>query len=68
MFTYYNEYHMDVDGSLKERAVNMYGGGVAEAERASNCVSCGICEERCPQAIKIGTEMPRVAEVFAGGK
>ncbi len=68
MFTYYNEYHMDVDGSLKERAVNMYNGGVAEAERAAHCVSCGVCEERCPQGIKIGEEMPKVAELFAAKK
>jgi len=30
--------------------------------RADKCVSCGVCEEKCPQKIAIGEEMPKVAK------
>jgi predicted aldo/keto reductase-like oxidoreductase len=33
-----------------------------EAERASACVQCRECEEKCPQQIKISEQMPRVHE------
>jgi predicted aldo/keto reductase-like oxidoreductase len=28
--------------------------------RVSNCVKCGLCEEKCPQRIKIMSELGRV--------
>jgi predicted aldo/keto reductase-like oxidoreductase len=35
-----------------------------EAERASSCVACGTCEEKCPQGIEIVKMMTRVREQF----
>lgn len=31
---------------------------------ASECISCGECEDRCPQKIPISEWMPKIAEVF----
>jgi predicted aldo/keto reductase-like oxidoreductase len=38
--------------------------GMAEEKRASACVACGACEERCPQGIEIASWMPKIAERF----
>jgi predicted aldo/keto reductase-like oxidoreductase len=35
---------------------------IDEAERASACVQCGQCEEKCPQQIGIGKLMPEIDE------
>jgi len=29
------------------------------------CISCGMCEDKCPQKIKIGAEIPEIAEYIA---
>ncbi len=42
---------------------NLYG-FLPEAERASACQQCGICEEKCPQGIEIGKMMGQVQEQF----
>jgi len=42
---------------------NLYRGR-PEAERASSCVACGECEEKCPQKIKISEWMPKIHEQF----
>ena len=36
-----------------------------EAERASNCVACGLCKTRCPQKIDIPAQLKKTVEVFA---
>jgi predicted aldo/keto reductase-like oxidoreductase len=36
-----------------------------ESERANACAECGVCEERCPQQIKISALMPQVDEQFS---
>ena len=36
-----------------------------EAERASNCVACGLCKTRCPQKIDIPAQLKKAVEVFA---
>jgi predicted aldo/keto reductase-like oxidoreductase len=36
--------------------------------RASACIGCKICEEKCPQKIKISEWMPEVEAVLAGKK
>jgi predicted aldo/keto reductase-like oxidoreductase len=35
------------------------------SERAENCINCGICENRCPQAISIRAELKKVREALA---
>lgn len=36
--------------------------------RALHCISCGECEPKCPQKLKIGTLMPEVAAFLGGEK
>ena len=50
-----------------EEARKWYGRG-PEAERASACISCHECEEKCPQHIVISEWMPRLHEVLGEGK
>lgn len=61
-FELYNDYHMLKDPAAKTR----YFGLLSEAQRASNCVACGICLEKCPQQIAIPDEMVQVSEQFEG--
>jgi len=35
-----------------------------EADRASACAQCGVCEEKCPQGLKISKLMPMIDEKF----
>jgi len=37
---------------------------LGETERASNCVQCGECLEKCPQQIPIPDELEHVADLF----
>jgi predicted aldo/keto reductase-like oxidoreductase len=43
-------------------------GFVSENERASACIQCRECEEKCPQSILISEWMPLVHEVLGEGK
>lgn len=38
---------------------------LTEAQRASACTGCGICEELCPQKIAISDWMPKVSALLA---
>ena len=38
---------------------------MTEQERASNCISCGLCRKRCPQKIDIPEQLKNTASVFA---
>lgn len=38
---------------------------LSEEQRASACLECGTCEEKCPQHIPIGEMMGRVREQFS---
>jgi uncharacterized protein len=42
---------------------NLYN-SLPEAERASACLECGMCEEKCPQGLDVGLLMGRVQEQF----
>ncbi len=44
---------------------NLYN-GLPENERAAACEQCGTCEDMCPQDLRIGDLMQRVAEEFSG--
>ena len=64
-FDYYNEAHIyERDENARSAYENMVKWMGAKSQ-AKNCVSCGSCEELCPQHIKIGEEMPKVAEFFS---
>jgi predicted aldo/keto reductase-like oxidoreductase len=43
-------------------------GDYTEDIRAAKCISCGECEEKCPQNIPISRWMPVIHEVLAGKK
>jgi predicted aldo/keto reductase-like oxidoreductase len=42
--------------------------GASEETRASACIQCRECEEKCPQSILISEWMPVVHEVLGEGK
>jgi hypothetical protein len=37
---------------------------LTDAQRASACIACGLCEELCPQKIPISEWMPKVSELL----
>lgn len=43
-----------------------YGFVVNGRGKASDCISCGVCESRCPQHIKIPQRLVEAAELFEG--
>ena len=52
-----------------EDSRNHYTGGrFPEAERASACIQCRQCEDKCPQHIEISQWMPYVHQVLGEGK
>ncbi|MBU1660516.1 MAG: aldo/keto reductase [Chloroflexi bacterium] len=60
-FEIYNESVMYDKLDHAREAYNMW---FAEEERASECIQCRECEEKCPQGILISEWMPRVHEVL----
>ncbi len=59
-FTISNEYTLF--GNMDAR-VNEYN-ALGEKGKASNCVSCKVCESKCPQNIVISEELKAVKELF----
>jgi predicted aldo/keto reductase-like oxidoreductase len=45
-----------------------YNSFIPEEERASECLQCYECEEKCPQSIPISYWMPTVHEVLGEGR
>ena len=64
-FTIYNQ---GVMYNQAEQARTIYKGRVAEDARASACIQCRECEEKCPQNIRISEWMPVVDEVLGHGR
>ncbi len=58
-FQLYNDAR-NFGGAARLLSRNLYLQLAAE-KRASACVACGECEERCPQRIRIGEELGKVA-------
>ena len=54
---YYTRYH------LKDWANKRYAGA---EKKASDCIGCGVCEDRCPYHLPIREMMKNVAKVFEG--
>lgn len=55
-----NDHYMLNDPSAKSRYQNL----LSDREKATNCVQCGICLEKCPQQIAIPDELEVVTELF----
>ncbi len=55
-----NDHHIFHDRNAGYR----YKMVLSESERASNCVQCGQCLEKCPQQIPIPDELEHVADLF----
>ena len=56
-YTYHNVY------SLSAQAKKMW-----DAKRGaplSECINCGVCDEKCPQQIKVAEKLQEVAEILA---
>lgn len=45
-----------------------YNAFLGASERASQCVECRVCEEKCPQKIEISQWMPLIQQVLGEGK
>lgn len=59
----FNDHHVFNDTNAGKR----YRMILSERERASSCIQCGECLEKCPQNILIPDELKRVAELFESG-
>ncbi len=63
-FSVYNNYFlMDAD-SVRQRAKSMYKFQLNEDERASRCLHCRECEDKCPQHLPISDNMEKVAALM----
>lgn len=49
----------------QDLAKSLYNWHMPEGERASACIACGECEEKCPQQIEISEWMVRVHEMLS---
>jgi predicted aldo/keto reductase-like oxidoreductase len=49
-----------------ENSLMLYQRMTSPEQRASNCIDCGECEEKCPQHIPIAREMKKVHEALGG--
>ncbi len=57
----YNEYHLKGGG---EEARATYWNNISPETHSSNCVACGLCEEKCPQNLPIRKFMNETARIF----
>jgi predicted aldo/keto reductase-like oxidoreductase len=65
-FARYNNYGLFGSPETKEFYQFEYSFFVTENKRSSVCKECGICEEHCPQGIKISQELKKVKELYGG--
>jgi len=64
-FKTYNDGFMHDDAATARSAYERF---IAEKNRASACIQCRACEEKCPQKISISQWMPKVHYVLGEGK
>jgi predicted aldo/keto reductase-like oxidoreductase len=57
----YNEYYMT---DKKDEIKAKYWNEITPETHSSNCVSCGICEEKCPQELPIRKFMAETKRMF----
>jgi len=60
--SYFNEYYMS--GQNDEVKQN-YWEKITPETHSSNCISCGICEEQCPQELPIRKFMGETTRIFS---
>lgn len=60
-FRFYNDAHMFNAIEWGKRNYNAF---IKDERKASNCIDCGECEEKCPQNIAIREELKKVVELF----
>jgi predicted aldo/keto reductase-like oxidoreductase len=61
----YNEHHMKRgDTDAQKKIMYQYYETIREENRADKCVSCGECEEKCPQQLPIKNLVSRAARTF----
>ena len=63
-FTAYNELSLYDDPAVAQATFKHMITWEGSEAGAASCIGCKICEERCPQQIKISSLMPVVAETF----
>ncbi|MBN2060371.1 MAG: aldo/keto reductase [Deltaproteobacteria bacterium] len=56
-FTAYNDFFLFKN---PERNIMLYNRLLSPEQKASNCLECGECEEKCPQGIEIINELKKV--------
>jgi predicted aldo/keto reductase-like oxidoreductase len=67
VFSIYNHYRASLASNQAMARIilkNAYR-TLTDREKAGNCASCGVCEDRCPQAIEIPRFMKDIAELAA---
>lgn len=57
----YNQYHLK-GGAEEVKAT--YWNSISPETHSSNCVACGICEEKCPQKLPIRKFMNETTRIF----
>jgi predicted aldo/keto reductase-like oxidoreductase len=67
-FEAYNELHMfgNADGTKFRYAIQSSGTVTGKTGFASQCIQCGQCMEKCPQALKIPELLEAVVEELEG--
>ena len=60
-FEFYNYAHLYDNVADAQFRYKLF---LKEEQRASACISCGLCEEMCPQGIAISEQMAKVAALL----
>ena len=63
LFNIYNEYTR-FENSRKQRYAGSYNSAVSGKGKASDCIGCANCEDRCPQKIAIRDFLSKIAKEF----
>ena len=63
-FAKYNDYFLFGSPEMKDFYKFNYHTFMPENEQAAMCNECGICEEHCPQGIRITQELKKVKKFF----
>lgn len=61
----YNQHHLYEGNEKVQRDYDMWFG---QNRRASACIACGQCEEKCPQSLPIIEIMKKASALFDGSQ